>query len=389
MTQRRNRRAGVEDRWKKADGSKSASHSLGKRWRARYVDDNGREVARGFDRKVDAQSWLDSIVSQQVQGTYIDPKRGRMTYRQFYAEWSCLQTWVHHTRRAMDAGAAEVPFADTALTDIRRSHVEAWVKELVERPLSPQTVHQRINNLKTVLKAARRDRRMIDDPVDGVSLPRIRRAEMAMEIPDPTAVGRLVTNADPSFSAYIALCAFAGLRRGEAAALQPGDIDFLRKRISVNRQAIGISSGVVDVRAPKYGSERNVPVASGLLEILSEHLRLHAPGDDPSRWLFPGLGDNPLNGNMVFGRWRKARTAACVETKLHSLRHYFASSLIAAGCDVVMVQRAMGHSSASITLDTYSHLFPSGEDRTRAAAERAFSEALHPTADALRTIKGV
>ncbi|MBY6367095.1 tyrosine-type recombinase/integrase [Rhodococcoides corynebacterioides] len=386
--QRRNRRAGVEDRWRKSDGTPSAANGVGKRWRARYVDDNGREVAKGFARKVEAQAWLDSIISTQVQGTYVDPRRGRMTYREFYSEWSSLQNWVHHTRRAMDAGAVEVPFADIALTDLRRSHIEAWVKELVERPLAPRTVHQRVNNVKTVLKAARRDKRMIDDPIDGVPLPRVRRAEMAMEIPDPAAVGRLVTAAEPSFAAYVAVCAFAGLRRSEAAALQPQDIDFLRKRVSVNRQAIGISSGVVEVRAPKYGSERNVPVSAGLLEILSEHLRVHTPGDDPSRWLFPGLGANPLNGNMVFGRWRKARAAAGVATKLHSLRHYFASSLIAAGCDVVMVQRAMGHSSASITLDTYSHLFPSGEDRTRAAAERAFSEALQSPADGLRTIRG-
>jgi integrase len=42
--------------------------------------------------------------------------------------------------------------------------------------------------------------------------------------------------------------------------------------------------------------------------------------------------------------------------------------LIAAGCDVVTVQRAMGHGSAATTLRTYAHLWPSAEDRTRQAA---------------------
>lgn len=57
------------------------------------------------------------------------------------------------------------------------------------------------------------------------------------------------------------------------------------------------------------------------------------------------------------------RTDARVTHKLHELRHYFASGLIAAGCDVVTVQRAMGHASATTTLSTYAHLWPTAEDR--------------------------
>jgi integrase len=66
------------------------------------------------------------------------------------------------------------------------------------------------------------------------------------------------------------------------------------------------------------------------------------------------------------------------------LRHYFASGLIAAGCDVVTVQRALGHRTASVTLNTYSHLWPSAEDRTRAAAASVLAEALG-AADSART----
>ena len=61
---------------------------------------------------------------------------------------------------------------------------------------------------------------------------------------------------------------------------------------------------------------------------------------------------------------------------------------IAAGCDVVTVQRAMGHSKTTTTLDTYAHLWPTAEDRTRGAAEPMLSEALKqragPSADSLR-----
>src|ERR1700733_9573959 len=49
--------------------------------------------------------------------------------------------------------------------------------------------------------------------------------------------------------------------------------------------------------------------------------------------------------------------------------HFYASGLISQGCDVVTVQRALGHASATTTLSTYAHLWPSAEDRTRKAAE--------------------
>ena len=59
------------------------------------------------------------------------------------------------------------------------------------------------------------------------------------------------------------------------------------------------------------------------------------------------------------------------EREHHDLRHHYASVLIAGGCSVKVVQKALGHAKASETLDTYSHLFPDGDDLTRAAVETA------------------
>jgi integrase len=73
------------------------------------------------------------------------------------------------------------------------------------------------------------------------------------------------------------------------------------------------------------------------------------------------------------------------EFTLHDLRHYYASGLIAAGCDVVTVQHALGHSSPTITLNIYSHLWPKAEDRTRNAAESLMAAANAETADSVRT----
>lgn len=71
--------------------------------------------------------------------------------------------------------------------------------------------------------------------------------------------------------------------------------------------------------------------------------------------------------------------------RLHDLRHFYASGLIASGCDVVTVQRALGHRSATVTLNTYSHFLPDAEDRTRAASKWLMESVLESLAYSLRT----
>jgi integrase len=82
----------------------------------------------------------------------------------------------------------------------------------------------------------------------------------------------------------------------------------------------------------------------------------------------------------------KATSAASLTAlRLHDLRHLYASGLIASGCDLVTVQRALGHASANTTLATYSHLWPDADDRTRTAVEHLMAVALQDRADLVRT----
>ncbi|APE08166.1 site-specific integrase [Rhodococcus sp. 2G] len=391
MAPKRNRRAGVEDRWyktiydeqKQPQRVESSNHGKGKRWRARYVDDDGREHVRGFTRKTDAQQWLDEVTAAQVTGTYIDPAKGKVTFASFYREWSTRQVWVTGTAQAMNLAANSVIFSDVALADLRPSHIEKWVRSMVDADLQPSTIKTRFNNVRSVLRAAVRDRMLAHDPSQNVALPRVRRTEAAMVIPTPREVGALLRGSDDDFRAFVGLCAFAGLRLGEAAALQVRDIDFLRREIQVRRQVQKANGHAVEIRGPKYGSERIIPAPQGLLDLLSAHSAHWRVGTNPERWMFPGRGEHPWHQNSVGYRWRKTReSAGARDLRLHDLRHFYASGLIAAGCDVVTVQRALGHHSAAVTLTTYSHLWPDASDRTRKAADGLFAEA---TADALRT----
>jgi integrase len=68
--------------------------------------------------------------------------------------------------------------------------------------------------------------------------------------------------------------------------------------------------------------------------------------------------------------------------RFHDLRHGYASMLIAGGCSVKAVQKALGHASSATTLNLYVHLWPGDEDRIRHAVDQAVALA---SEDRLRT----
>jgi integrase len=358
-------------------------------YRPRYRDEHGKEHARHFKRKVDAQRWLDEVTAAMVTGDYVDPAAGKITFRTWFTEWSDRQVWGRGTTLAARQAADSVTFADLPMRQLRPSHVQQWVKAMSQPAngrktgLAPSTIRTRYNYVHMALRAAVVDRIIKADPSAGVPLPRARKSAAAMTIPAVEEVGRALSVAPEWFRPFIAVCAFAGLRLGEAAGLQLEDVDFLRRTIAVRRQLQGENSTTTEITAPKFGSERVVYAPAELITLLAEHVR--SVGVHPDGWLFTN-GGSPLNRNSAGHQWRQVRKAAGLSAyTLHDLRHFYASGLIASGCDVVTVQRALGHSSATITLGVYSHLWPTAEDRTRAAAGDLMAAALGARADSLRT----
>ncbi|RNM15315.1 tyrosine-type recombinase/integrase [Nocardioides pocheonensis] len=352
-------------------------------YRARYRDEAGKEHARHFKRKVEAQRWLDEVTTAVVTGAYVDPKAGKVTFARFYDEWSERQIWVPSTRVNAERVRSTVPFGDLPMKAIRRSHIESWVKAMTAGGLAASTIKTRFIVLRSLFRAAVADRVIVADPSLGVTLPRRRSRAASMAIPSEQQVGAILRAARPEFKAFIALCAFAGLRSGEAAGIQVGDIGLRELRIARQVQR---DSREVAVRAPKYGSERTIFAPQELVTILSQHIETFLPDAVPSSFLFRASDGEPLDRNAVHFRWRRATSAArVVGVRLHDLRHFFASGLIAQGCDVVTVQRALGHASATTTLATYSHLWPNAEDRTRNASASLIRSSLANPADSLRT----
>jgi integrase len=142
------------------------------------------------------------------------------------------------------------------------------------------------------------------------------------------------------------------------------DDDLLRREITINRQLV---SGMQTILGPvkTESSHRTIPVPGLVVDTLSQHLTTYSPG--PDGLIFTTADGTPLARNRAGRLWRAAADKAGLprDTSWHALRHHYASLLIAGGESVKVVQARLGHKSASITLDTYSHLWPSDDERTR------------------------
>ena len=161
----------------------SKRNGRGLRWRREIIDDNGQPQSEAFGRRDDARLWLEKQSSARVTGTYIDPRLGKTTLTSFYREWATHQVWVPGTRRAMDLAVNSTPFGDVPFSDLRPSHVHAWVKAMQDKPLQASTIHTRFVNVRGVVRAAVRDRLLAHDVTANTKLPRQRKASAAMSIP--------------------------------------------------------------------------------------------------------------------------------------------------------------------------------------------------------------
>lgn len=101
---------------------------------------------------------------------------------------------------------------------------------------------------------------------------------------------------------------------------------------------------------------------------LASHLERHPSGE--GGLIFTNEHGDPIRRNRFGEVWRKTVDEIDLAgLRFHDLRHFYASLLIRHGESVKVVQARLGHASASETLDTYSHLWPDNEERTRAAVD--------------------
>jgi integrase len=146
--------------------------------------------------------------------------------------------------------------------------------------------------------------------------------------------------------------AYTGLRFGELAALRVADLNLLRREVTVAR-SISESGGMVESGPKTNAGRRTLKLPVPIVDLLAAHLVDH-------RWdlVFPGVEGRPLRGSTFRQRHfdPAVRRSGLGPLTPHDLRHTHASWLIAAGEHPKVIQARLGHSSITVTLDTYGHL---------------------------------
>lgn len=345
------------------------------RWRARWREAGGRQRAKHFARKIDAERFLATVTVDTARGVYIDPDAGQETVGSYAARWQVAQPWRQSSRdRVAHVLAAQIvpKFGRTPLRAVRPSDVQAWVGRMSTGGLAASTVESYFRVLAAVMLAARRDRLVHESPCDAVRLPRSDRSRSAL-VPLTSAQVHAIAETVPShYRALVLVSAGLGLRQGEACGLTVDRVDFLRRTVRIDRQMITPPKGPVMFGPTKTASSNRVlTLPDRVGEHLAEHLARFEPGGDGL--IFTSSTGASLRRSTWSAAFRSTVRTLGIDASTHDLRHHCASLLISAGCSVTAVQHFLGHKNASETLDTYSHLWPTDEGRIRDAIDVGFS----------------
>ena len=251
-------------------------------------------------------------------------------------------------------------WAQTRIGDVRFSEVQAWVSNLADK-LSPSMTSTVYSVLSRILDDTVKDRMLAVNPARGVKLPK--RAPRHNVYLSADQLDALADEAG-RYRSLVLLLGVGGLRFGEAAALRVSDIDFLRRRIDLHRNAVKVGRQFV-VGTLKSNKNRSV----GLPPFVINALAQTAKGKGRDDLLWPSASGGYLGPPAGNKSWLSGAVDRCQKidktfprVTAHDLRHTAASLAISSGANVKVVQRMLGHASAAMTLDIYADLFESDLD---------------------------
>jgi integrase len=357
-------------------------------WIVDYTDGAGKRHIDTFERKKDADAYEAKVKVDVNAGTHIAHDtnltvasvadkwikgveaegRERTTVRQY------RQHITHHIVPRIGA---------IRLSKLTRGHVEHFRDGLIsgDKKLSPAMARKVFVSFKSMLRAVHCSH-LADNMRVGGSKRDKHKLEVGRDIPTTAEVKRLIEAAadNPKLWTFLKVVALTGLRSSELLGLRWADVDLRGGELHVRQRADRY--GVIG--PPKTdSSRRTVPLGPDLALALKQW-KLACPKGEADL-VFPTATGTVDNYNNVLRSLEPIMKAAGVMTKggepkyaLHAFRHFFASWCInpkdRGGRELTakVVQTLLGHTSITMTLDVYGHLFPSGNDRTElAASEKA------------------
>lgn len=357
-------------------------------WEASYRDSLGRERVKRHRTRAAADRWLAAVKTDLQRGEYIDPHLARSRFGEWADEW--LATTVHLKLKTQTGYESMLrthilpAFADSAVAAISPIDVRRFVATMTESGSAPGTVRSARKVLRLVLSTAEQGGAIKSNPCNGVRVPRSPRTEMVfLTGQEVEALAAAIT---PPFGTLIRVAAYTGMRAGELEALRVGRLELLKGRLVVAESVTEVHGHGLVFGPTKTYERRTVPLMPSIRDELGA-LLAGRPGD-PDTLVFTAPDGGPLRHRNFYDRHFKpaVRRANLAEaTRFHDLRHTCAAMCIALGAHPKAIQERLGHSSITVTLDRYGHLFPSLSEALTDGLEQLRLEAL---ADFSRTFRG-
>lgn len=379
-----------------------------------YVDNDTRRFKRQRFSTLDkAKAKKREVEDQVASGAVPDFDAPKRRVREFGAEWLALKEGslkpsTFRSYRLIWESSVEPWFGGMRVSGVTIGEVEQFIASLSKpddsgRTRSHVTIRHHVWVLRQVLKRAERVGAISRNPCDFVDNMPTQKSSGALpyepnflEAEQVEAIAQQLDTADPDapWGLIVRFAAWTGLRAGEIAGLNVGDVDLLRRTVTVRRTRQKRTREWVE-HTPKSGKKRVVPLMTDwLVDDLRAYLAGHPNATDPDAPLFPGTrpganGGSPKTnsqrsgqldwsspwepGTFVRRRFRPAVSAAGVMTesgggvRFHDLRHTFASLAASKGIPSAQVAAWMGHANDVITRQVYTHLFE--DDSARWAAQ--------------------
>jgi integrase len=209
------------------------------------------------------------------------------------------------------------------------------------------------------------------NPASNASPPRLPSRDIRP--PSPEQVRRLFAEAaeeDVTFGVFLQLAAATGARRGELVALRWPDVDLGSGVVTIARGAVQGKDGLV-IKDTKTHAARRIALDPATVAVLAAHLKRAESIATACEATLPKdsfvFSDDPA-GRESWRPWlvtqrfaRVAERAGLPEVRLHDLRHFVATRLLANGIDVRTVAGRLGHKNPNVTLTVYSHFLPEAD----------------------------
>lgn len=262
-------------------------------------------------------------------------------------------------RRVLARTGIVSAIGDLPVSLIDRADIETWVRtrsetpsERTKRPPSPKTLRNEHGLISTLLAHAVDQGWRVGNPAKGVRLPKRVQAELdIMETAEFLALHKQMTE---RYQGLVWLMAATGLRWGEATALQWRDVGPTWVQV---RQAWKHDASQGRVLGPPKTRK-----AFRRVETTPEVIAKLGPRGKPSDWVFTNNAGRPiLHSTFWESHWAPAAERAGITPtpRIHGLRHFAASHMLALNTPIYEVSRALGHENVSTTTDTYGHLIKS------------------------------